>query len=747
MSLKLIQRRLPRGAGQTGVALGVAVLLGGALAAPAAADWPLFGHDYYNSNYAAEEHTINDSNASYLRRSWETFNDDTFVGEPTPTGFILEGALALVFPGPVAGVIGSPIVHDGTIYYVDELGTVFARDAQTGLMLDPGAHWTTTLNDPDFAAGDPPIAPELFYTSPIVTDDDIWVVGAVYGRVHRVARDGGAEFDFDPDTPGIDPLTLVPDRPVASVLGDPVMVQWGDQTLLIVVINVIVNDALFQEGETGLIIAYDVTNPDEPVEAWRRRTIDIDPETGFPYGTGVSAGAGMAVDLERGYIFGGTGQNTSAPYEEYPDPDFAPDGYVDRGDSVWVIDLDTGDYVWTNQFHEGDVFDLNDPVGTGPTNPDGPRDADVLAPPVLFSARVRGQWRDLVGDGTKGGIFRVMDRETGETIWTRKISKRTGIGGIQGGAAFADGVLYVAGYEGIDDLFSDEQFGVSLDTGIYPNAFFATFAPAFWADVEDTAMDDNPATGMRTKVYALDAATGRSLWRFPHNVDYVPLYAGSSMRHVSVTDDLVFVATSSGQLFVLDKYTGAILFHDQSPDLNEVFDLGLGKPHHGAMNGGTVIADGMLFVPYGGQNNPSGGVLAYELNEAPIAEDDWFAAPPGGSTILDALGNDSDPNGDRLRFVEVAGSDIDVDDGMPDEIYWPYGTIVVVNPGDDPDDPDAAYLQFTPASNFKGVRMIGYAVEDMAPNLIVNGVEVDEPNPTHTPRTAEARIRLVSTGM
>jgi len=28
------------------------------------------------------------------------------------------------------------------------------------------------------------------------------------------------------------------------------------------------------------------------------------------------------------------------------------------------------------------------------------------------------------------------------------------------------------------------------------------------------------------------------------------------------------------------------------------------------MNAGAVIADGMVFVPYGGQNEPSGGIMA-----------------------------------------------------------------------------------------------------------------------------------------
>lgn len=567
-------------------------------------------------------------------------------------------------------------------------------------------------------------------------------MGSFYGRIHLVERAGGAEVDFDPSTSAIDPFQLAPDRILSSVLGEPVIVDWNDRTLLIVSVNVIVNDALVQGGETGLSIAYDVTDPTDPVEYWRSPTIDINPATNLPFNAGVSAGAGLAVDLDRGWIFGGTGQNTSLPYDGYPNPDVAPADYVDRSDSLYAIDIETGAFVWTNQFHSGDVFNLNAPVSTGPNQPDGPRDADVLTPPILFRARVDGHWRDLAGNGSKGGLYRVVDRETGETVWERRISQPTGIGGIQAGAAVAEGVVYVAGFEGLDDGFSDAQFGVSLDTGLFPNAFFATFSPAFWADVEDTRDDDDPATGMRAKVYALDAATGRSKWRFGHGRDYAELLAGASLRHVSVTRDLVFVTTSSGRLFALNARNGRRVFEDQSPDLNAMFDLGLGKPHHASMNGGTIIANDMIYVPFGAQNHPSGGIYAYELNHRPIARDDNVHIRRGRTVRIDALANDSDPDADGLRFARVASHDVNQDDGEADHFYRWYGAFDVVNPGDDPDEPEAAYILFTPFFGFHGSRTISYVVEDVAPRRIVNGVTLDEPNETHTPRRDTGRIRL-----
>ena len=148
----------------------------------------------------------------------------------------------------------------------------------------------------------------------------------------------------------------------------------------------------------------------------------------------------------------------------------------------------------------------------------------------------------------------------------------------------------------------------------YKNAFFATFSPAFWADVEDVSDDGMAITGMQTKVYALDARTGKSIWKFKNTgKDYLELKAGAAMRHVSVANNLLYVTTSSGLLSVFNTIDGEMLFQDQTGDLNVIFNLGLNKPHHASMNAGTVVSDGMVYVPYGAQNNPSGGMFAYRV--------------------------------------------------------------------------------------------------------------------------------------
>lgn len=572
-------------------------------------DWSKYSFNYSNTNANTREHQISNRNASRLLRAWETFNDDALVPTPPPSGFILESVLGLHYPNSVVGVVSPPIVVDDTIYYIDELGTMFARDARTGGITNPHEHWTTTLVDPDYDAGNPAIAPDLFYSAMADDGDILWVHSSFYGRLHAVQKRGGAEIDFDPATPGIQPFTILPDKFLTSSLGEPVVVRTGDcrhghgtRTLFITEANVILNDALVQGAETGTVVAIDITNPAAPFEAWRRPTIDINPATGKRYGTGVAAGSGLAVDFDRHLVIGGTGQNTSEPYPGYPGPG-APAGYIDRSDAIYAIDYCTGEFVWVNQLHVGDVFNLTTPVPTGPSDPI--HDNDVLSPPVLFSTGHDHHRRDLVAAGSKRGLFRVVDRDTGATVWERQISKGNGLGGIQAGAAYANGTLYIDGFEGIDDGWANANF--NAPGAKFLNAFFATFSPVFWADVEDVRNDGRADTGVQTKVFALDAATGSVKWS-------KTLVAGAAFRHVSWANDLLYVTLTSGQLFVLDARNGAQRFHDQTLDLNARFGLGLGKPHHAAMNAGTLIANGMVYVPYGGQNNPSGGVIAYRLD-------------------------------------------------------------------------------------------------------------------------------------
>ena len=197
----------------------------GEAAAQSRGDWPRYSYNYANTNANVDERGIAYQNAPTLRRAWETFNDSAWRPAPPPTGFVLEAALGLQFPSSVVGVVAPPILANGTIYYIDALGTLFARDAQTGGITDPARHWTTTLVDPDYAAQSPPISPELYYSAPVAVGEYLWIHSSFNGRLHAVRRRGGREIDFDASRPGVQPFAVLPDNVLASSLGEPVAVS------------------------------------------------------------------------------------------------------------------------------------------------------------------------------------------------------------------------------------------------------------------------------------------------------------------------------------------------------------------------------------------------------------------------------------------------------------------------------------------------------------------------------------------
>ena len=123
------------------------------------------------------------------------------------------------------GVSLFPLVIDGTIYYVDQLGTMFARDAKTGRITDPQKHWTATLVIPIIWRPRNRSLPDLYYTAPAATQTHIWIRSSVNGRVHAVRRIGGQEEDFDPNTPRHSTRTTSAGPPLSSNLGEPVIVH------------------------------------------------------------------------------------------------------------------------------------------------------------------------------------------------------------------------------------------------------------------------------------------------------------------------------------------------------------------------------------------------------------------------------------------------------------------------------------------------------------------------------------------
>jgi polyvinyl alcohol dehydrogenase (cytochrome) len=273
----------------------------------------------------------------------------------------------------------------------------------------------------------------------------------------------------------------------------------------------------------GSIVALDQQSGDE---LWRVYVAELeDPETQEVSGAGVSVWSTAAIDAGRQMMFIGTGQ----AYEEPAGP---------RSDSVIAIDYTNGEVQWVRQFTPDDVYTLFMPVPQGP-------DADIGAAPNLFT--IGG--RDVVGVGDKGGVYAVLDRDTGEEIWARILGPGSHLGGVMTAAAYANGRLFLA-----------------------QNAFPRGF------NTENVVIPDFNDPDNTSDVIALNAATGDEIWRVP--------VESPSIGGFQYANGVVYAAHTLGKLRAFDAANGNVLWTDQ---------VGFSQAS------GTTVSNGRLFVTHGFQ--------------------------------------------------------------------------------------------------------------------------------------------------
>ena len=186
----------------------------------------------------------------------------------------------------------------------------------------------------------------------------------------------------------------------------------------------------------------------------------------------------------------------------------------------------------------------------------------------------------MVGVGDKRGVYHALDRATGEVVWEAEMTPGSLLGGVIGTSAYAEGVIYVG------------------------------------SNVGDPV--SNGPTGT-TEVLALAAADGEVLWR--HEME------GAIYAPITTTPGLVYAASTSGTMAILDAETGEERWSHQAPD---------------QVGGGASVVDGVVYWGYGfslfGSGSGKGGLLAFR----PAAATDPTATPDS-----EAAADDGDP-GARL---------------------------------------------------------------------------------------------------
>ena len=124
------------------------------------------------------------------------------------------------------------------------------------------------------------------------------------------------------------------------------------------------------------------------------------------------------------------------------------------------------------------------------------------------------------------------------------------------------------------------------------------------------------------QVYALDAATGREIWRYaqPRTEGLVGDPGIGLNRGVAVHDDLVFSVTDHAHVIALDRFTGELIWDTEMDDYRE---------HYGAVVAPLVVGDLVIAGISAGDTGLRGFLDAYHAETGERAWRFWTIPAPG----------------------------------------------------------------------------------------------------------------------
>lgn len=471
------------------------------------------------------------------------------------------------------GVLAAnPIVIDGVVYIQDLNSNVYALDLESGETV-----WTQPLDE--LSEGPNGVA-----------------IG--YGRVYAATRTH--VYALNIENGEIEWERELVTSPTAGIDIQPVVFDG------LVYTSTVPGNAeeFYAGGDTGVLYALDAETGE--VE-WEFDTVKADDLWGNEE---VNSGGGAwfpaAIDPETGVTYWGIGNPAPWPgTPEFPEGSSRPGPNL-YTNSLVALDGQTGELLWYNQVRPHDLFDH-----------------DFQISPIIQDVEIEGeQVRAVIGAGKMGAVVG-FDAETGETLWVNEVGTHMNdllddlpdegeervevwpapIGGVETPMAAADGVVYE----------------VNIDI------------PSFW-DAVGYEVDLSQGQG---QIYAIDAATGKTLWS-------QQLTTGLPLGGVTVVNDLVLTATNDGTMYAFQRETG-----------EEVWTL---KAPAGINAQPAVVGDTIVWpagVPQGSQQ-----AILFALR---LGGDGEFAVAEGaevlGQAVVEAPSDSAQPEGDEAPEEEEPGAD------------------------------------------------------------------------------------------
>ena len=158
----------------------------------------------------------------------------------------------------------------------------------------------------------------------------------------------------------------------------------------------------------------------------------------------------------------------------------------------------------------------------------------------------------------------------------------------------------------------------------------ASLAPRWFFPISDVRyVEGTPAVAdgilyvtSVNQVYALDAATGREIWRYvrPRSVGLMGDAAIGLNRGVSIAGDRLFTVTDNAHVIALDRFTGGLLWDTEMADSRE---------HYGGTAAPLVVGDLVIAGISGGDTGLRGFLDAYHVSTGERAWRFWTIPAPG----------------------------------------------------------------------------------------------------------------------
>jgi alcohol dehydrogenase (cytochrome c) len=489
----------------------------------------------YSGNYSAHRYSrleqINAANVSRLKPAWIHQINAMHKFETTP------------------------LVVDGIMYLSEPPSDVTALDTRTGRTL-----WNykrQNANDLRVCCGQ--------VNRGVAISGDLVIIGTVDAHLLALdAKSGIIRWD----------VTVADYSKGFSLTAAPLAVKD----------KVIVGMAGGEYGVRGFLDAYDVKTGKR---AWRFYTVPAAGEKGVETWEGESWKTGSATtwvtgayDPQQNLVLWGTGN---------PGPDW--NGVVRKGDNLYsdsliALDLESGALKWHFQF-----------------TPHDDHDWDAVQVPVLMDGTFRGQPRKMVLFANRNGFYYVLDRVSGKYLASRELSKQTWAKEIDdngrpvvlpGVAPTVAGTKVYPAVGGSTNWFSPSYspktnlfyVPVREEGGIYYEGE-ADYKPG--AMFNGGGFRSVPGEEPWGAVRALKPQTGEVQWEFKTQRPPV----GGVM---ATAGGLVFGGTAQGEFFALDAASGKSLWNFRAGGAvysNPISYLSGGKQQVAIAAGHAIFAFGL----------------------------------------------------------------------------------------------------------------------------------------------------------